>query len=135
MKILFVCTGNACRSPVAEALMKKFNSEIDAESAGTHAYYRIVDVAADYLRKNDAEQYLKRTPQDLDSKLLNEYDLIVAMEQKHKHFILKICPECAGKVIVWNIADPYKLPAEHAEKIFTQIREKVEELADQVKTS
>ncbi|MHA2405466.1 MAG: arsenate-mycothiol transferase ArsC, partial [Candidatus Hermodarchaeia archaeon] len=36
MKVLFVCTGNACRSPAAEALLKKFNPQIDVDSAGTH---------------------------------------------------------------------------------------------------
>jgi len=130
MKVLFVCTGNACRSPVAEALLKKFKSDIDVNSAGTHAYYKIIDVTKNYLRQQKAEQHLKNFPEDLESKQLKEYDLIVAMEQKHKEIILRKCPECADKIIVWNIDDPYNLPEEYTEMIFNQIRQKVKEFAD-----
>jgi len=130
MKVLFVCTGNACRSPVAEALLKKFRSEIDADSAGTHAYHRIIEITRDYLRKQDAEQHLKKVPEELESKQLHRYDLIVAMETKHEKVILSRCPECADKIVVWNINDPYKLPEEYAERIFDHIRQKTKELAD-----
>ena len=130
MKVLFVCTGNACRSPVAEALLKKFMPQIDVGSAGTHAYYRIIEVARDYLRKHDAEQHLKAFPEALERKPLHTYDLIVAMEPKHKKVILSRCPECADKIVVWNIHDPYKLPVDYAERIFDQIRHKTKELTD-----
>ncbi|MDH5459639.1 MAG: hypothetical protein OEW71_01200, partial [Candidatus Bathyarchaeota archaeon] len=59
-----------------------------------------------------------------------EYDLIVVMEQRHKDAVLSRCPECADKIVVWNIDDPYFLPRGHAEKIFRQIRDKVLELAN-----
>ncbi|UCH71344.1 MAG: low molecular weight protein arginine phosphatase, partial [Candidatus Bathyarchaeota archaeon] len=35
MKVLFVCTGNSFRSPVAEALLKKLRNDLEVESAGT----------------------------------------------------------------------------------------------------
>lgn len=129
MKVLFVCTGNACRSPVAEALLKQLTSEIEVDSAGTHAYYTIVEVARDYLRRQQADQYLKDLPEDLGKKRLSRYDLIVAMEQQHKAAVLRSCPECGDNIVVWNIPDPYYLPAKYAEKIFDQIRQKTEELA------
>ena len=129
MKVLFVCSGNACRSPAAEALLKKFNSAIDVDSAGTHAYYQIIAVTSDYLQKHNAGCYLKKVPQDLGSKQLNEYDLIVAMEQRHKEQVLATCPECKSKIVVWNIEDPYFMPPENAEKIYKTIKEKVTELA------
>ena len=130
MKILFVCTGNACRSPVAEALLKNFKSEVSVDSAGTHAYYRIIEITRDYLRQQDAEQHLKDFPEDLESKQLDKYNLIVAMEPKHKEVILRKCPDCADKIIVWNIHDPYNFPVKYAERIFDQIRQKTKELAD-----
>jgi len=52
------------------------------------------------------------------------------MEPQHKDVVLSKCPECEGKIVVWNIEDPYFLPPEFAEKIFIQIRQKVKELAN-----
>jgi protein-tyrosine phosphatase len=130
MKVLFVCTGNACRSPVAEALLKKFLSDIDVESAGTYAYYKIVDMARNYLRHQEAEQYLKDCPERLENKQLHQYDLIVAMEANHREGVLKNCPSCADKIVVWNIIDPFYLPVKYAEKVFNQIRQKTKELAN-----
>jgi len=105
-------------------------SEIDVDSVGTHAYYKIVEVARDYLRQQKAEQYLKDFPEDLESKQLSKYDIIVAMEQRHKAVVLRNCPDCGDKIVVWNIHDPYNLPAIQAEKIFDQIRQKTKELAN-----
>ena len=81
------------------------------------------------MAKEEAGQYLKKVPESLDSKNLNQYDLIVAMEQRHKDVVLLKCPECESKIIVWNIQDLYMLPREYAEKINMQIEEKVKELA------
>lgn len=130
MKVLFVCSGNAYRSPVAEALLRKFKPEIDVDSAGIHSVIPISEAAKKYLARENAEQYLKKVPEGLDSKQLGEYDLIVAMEPRHEDAVLSKCPECAEKIVVWNVDDPYFLPPGHTEKIFRQIRQKVKELAD-----
>jgi protein-tyrosine-phosphatase len=130
MRVLFVCSGNAYRSPVAEALLKKLRPDIDVDSAGTDPAIPISETAKEYSARENAEQYLKTNPKGLDSKQLGGYDLIVAMEPRHKDVILSKCPECAGKIVVWNIDDPYFLPHEYAEKVFRQIKDKVLELAD-----
>ena len=128
MKVLFVCTGNTCRSPIAEALMKKYNPRIQVDSAGTHAYYKIVDITREYLKRRKADQYLKTIPQGLDGKHLVDFDLIVVMEQQHKFGVLKQCPQCEDKIVVWDIADPYYLSMQESEKIFRDIKCKVKEL-------
>jgi len=130
MKVLFVCSGNAYRSPVAEALLKKFKPEINADSAGIHPAIPISREAKKYLARENALKYLKQTSESLDKKKLDEYDLIVAMEQGHKKAVVRKCPECVDKIVVWNIDDPYFLPHGYAEEIFKQIRKKVKELAD-----
>ncbi len=127
--MLFVCSGNAYRSPVAEALLKKLRPDIDVDSAGTDPAIPISTEAKEYLARENAEKFLKNAPEGLDSKQLGKYDLIVAMEPIHKDAVLSKCPECAEKIVAWNIDDPYFLPPGHAEKIFRQIRQKVKELA------
>jgi len=130
LKVLFVCSGNAYRSPVAEALLKKLRPDINVDSAGTDPAIPISQDAKEYLARENAEQYLKKNPKGLDSKQLGEYDLIVVMELRHKDVVLTKCPECVGKIVVWNINDPYFLPQGYAEKVFRQIKDKVHELAD-----
>jgi len=129
MKVLFVCSGNAYRSPVAEALLGKLRPDINVDSVGTDPAIPISQDTKKYLARENAEQYLKNAPEGLDSKQLGKYNLIVAMEPRHKDVVLSKCPECAEKIVVWNIDDPYFLPPEHTEKIFRQIRQKVKELA------
>jgi len=125
-----VCSGNAYRSPVAEALLKKLRPDIKVDSAGTDPAIPISQEAKKYLARENAEQYLKKSPEGLFGEQLGEYDLIIAMEPRHKNVVLSKCPQCADKIVVWNINDPYFLPHGYAEKVFGQIKDKVQELAN-----
>ncbi len=133
MKVLFVCTGNSCRSPVAEALMKKIRPDVEVESAGIHIAIPISKEAKRYLATEDAGMYLKRIPEDLSSKQLEDYDWIVTMKSEHRDAVLKRCPECADRIVVWDIDDPYFLPQSQAEQIFRQIKDKVQEFANSLR--
>ncbi len=129
MKILFVCTGNAYRSPYAEALLKKLRPDLDVDSAGLHVAIPIARETKNYLKRVNAEQYLKSYPESLDEKNLRDYDVIVAMQHRHKSAVLRKCPECETRIVVWNIEDPYYEEHEATERIYSNIRTKVEELA------
>jgi len=130
MKVLFICWGNAYRSPVAEALLKKFRPEWNVDSAGINPAGFISDLARQFLAEEDAEKYLKPYPESLEEKKLSEYDIIVVMEEKLRRMVIERCPSCAGKIVVWDIKDPYFLPREHARIIFEQIKKKVLELVE-----
>jgi len=130
MKVLFVCSGNAYRSPVAEALLKKLRPDVEVDSAGTDLAIPISEATKKYLTRENAQEYLKNAPEGLDKKELNTYDLIIVMQPNHKDIILSKCPECINRIVVWDIDDPYFLPHGYAEKIFEQIKEKVLELAN-----
>ena len=127
---MFVCWGNAYRSPVAEALLKKLKPEWNVDSAGINPAGFISDLAKQFLAEENAEVYLKSYCESLEEKNLNKYDIIVVMEERFKRMILDRCPKCKGKIVVWNIEDPYFLPKDHARRVFNQIKEKVLELAN-----
>lgn len=129
MKVLFVCSGNAHRSPLAEALLKKLRSDLQVDSAGLRVAIPISREVRRYLAGQDAEQFLKKVPESLAGKQLADYDIIIGMEQLHKDAVLNKCPDCGGKTVVWNIEDPYFMSYEDAEKVYDQIKRKVVELA------
>jgi protein-tyrosine-phosphatase len=89
----------------------------------------IGDEVREFLRRENAEEFLKGGPEGLGGKRLGGYDVIVAMEEGHRDYVLSLCPECESKVVVWNVKDPYFMDREDAWKLYEQIREKVAELA------
>lgn len=129
MKILFVCRGNAYRSPLAEALLRKLRPDLEVDSAGVHVVIPIAREVRDYLKKQGVVQYLKGHPQSLDEKSLRDYDLIVAMDHKVKNAVLRECPDCTDKIVGWNIKDPYFEKKEDVERILIEIDNKVKRLA------
>jgi len=129
MKVLFVCSGNAHRSPLAEALLRKMRRDWVVDSAGVQVAIPVADEVREFLRRESAEQYLKKNPESLGGKRLMDYDVIVAMEEGHRDYVLSLCPECGNKVVVWNVKDPYFLDKADAWKVYEQIGEKVAELA------
>jgi protein-tyrosine-phosphatase len=129
VKVLFVCTGNACRSPLAEALLKKIRPDIYVDSAGTYPYYKVVELTKRYATQEGANEFLKIIPDSLESKNLSVFDLIIAMEPEHEQAILDLAPDCIDKTVIWNINDPYNLPYSQASHEFDKIKSKVAHLA------
>jgi protein-tyrosine phosphatase len=129
VRVLFVCSGNAHRSPLAEALLRKLKPNWTVDSAGVSVAIPIAEEVREFLRREGAEQFLKSSPEGLGGKRLGGYDVIVAMERGHRDYVLSLCPECESKVVVWNVKDPYFMDREDAWKVYEQIREKVVELA------
>ncbi|MCW3997208.1 MAG: low molecular weight phosphatase family protein [Candidatus Bathyarchaeota archaeon] len=132
MRVLFICYGNAYRSPLAEALLKKIRPDLHVESAGISVSIPISTSIKEFLKINRALQYLKKTPESLDHKNLKNYNLIVTMQNIQTNAVLQRCPECKNKIIEWNIKDPYFLDSKSAKSIFNEINKKVKELANSI---
>ena len=128
-KVLFVCTGNAYRSPICEALLKKLRTDLEVDSAGTRIASKITKEAREYLMSEGAMQYLKKKPESIDSKQLEQYDIIIAMERRHRDSVLKKCPECKNKVVVWYVRDKIPFLHRRTEKINNQMKKYVTEYA------
>ena len=100
--VLFVCTANVCRSPMAEALWRSRLAEEAGwrvESAGTWALDG--QLAARYAqqvlkgRGSDLSQHRSRV---VDKELLESFNLILVMEQGHKEALRFEFPGVASRV-------------------------------------
>lgn len=103
-KLIFVCTGNTCRSPMAEGLLKHLlgpNCGWEISSAGVCAGngYPASPNAIEALREKgiDISNLYSRT---LTPDLIESADLLVTMSRGHRDAILAIAPESAGKVFL-----------------------------------
>lgn len=105
---------------------------MEVESAGTQPAGMIAPNAKKFLERENALEKLKRTPEGIDQKNLEEYDLIVAMKQNHKNEILRRHPQMEDRIAVWNIDDPIYLPYGSDEEVFKEIKRNVIELAKSI---
>jgi protein-tyrosine-phosphatase len=115
---------------LAEALLRKMRRDWVVDSAGISVAIPIAEEIKEFLREENAEEFLKSSPESLGGKRLVDYDVVVAMEDRHRDYVLSLCPECKDKIKVWNVKDPYFMDRENAWKIYEQIKEKVTELAN-----
>lgn len=103
-KILLVCTGNTCRSAMAEGLLKKLIENLDLQnvvvsSAGTDALTgRPATVFAIEAAKARGVDISKHISRKLNEKMLEQADIVLAMEQEHLGRIKKISRNSAKKI-------------------------------------
>jgi protein-tyrosine phosphatase len=115
MKILMVCLGNICRSPLAEGILqhkaKKAGLDITVDSAGTGNWHtgsapdaRSVDIASLHGLDISAQRARSLSPYDLE-----EFDRIFAMDSTNYQEITSLAQnkhEMAKVQMIMNLSDP-----------------------------
>ncbi|MHA1568101.1 MAG: low molecular weight protein-tyrosine-phosphatase [Alphaproteobacteria bacterium] len=154
IRVLFVCTGNICRSPTAEGVFRQLVAEhgldgrIEADSAGMYAYHvgeppdgrsraaalrRGVDLSGQRARKVRREDF-------------DDFDLILAMDRGHHAELLSMAPaEAEGKVAMFlefaphlgaaDVPDPYYGGGAGFEQVLDLIEGAAAALLDHIKAN
>ncbi len=128
MKVLVVCTGNICRSPTAEGVLRHLAHEsgvsLHVDSAGTHGYH--VGEPPD----ERAQRHAARRGYDLSALRARRieradfeaFDLILAMDRGHLRILERLCPPGhRGKLRLFledrEVPDPYYEGPEGFERV------------------
>ncbi len=135
--ILAVCTGNICRSPMAEGILRSMLGETDVahiSSAGTHAFQG--NPASEFALIAACEQGIDisgHRARALDEKLIRAHTMILCMEPLHIEWILSLdssagdsvysLPAFSGNSKLKKIPDPYGSSLREYRECFASIHE------------
>ncbi len=135
-KLIFVCTGNTCRSPMAEGLLRDLlpaDSEWEISSAGVCAAegWPVSEHSVDALREKEID-IANSTSTTLTPALIEDADLLVTMTEGHRQAVLAAVPESEDKVFLLKsfgvakcAADIYD-PVGEALDVYRRVRDEID---------
>jgi protein-tyrosine-phosphatase len=108
-RVLFVCTGNTCRSVFAEYISRQvFVSSVVFESAGIRPQPAAdAENAAFMLKRNFNIDASGHVPRDVGSLDLTAYTVIIALEKSVAAHLVEELGAPTSKVKLWKISDPW----------------------------
>lgn len=127
VKVLFVCMGNICRSPTAEAVFRHFveraglSHAIIADSAGTHDYHigHAPDARAQAAAARRGYDLSALRARQVSARDYDDFDLVLAMDEVNLKALRRSCPPrhahkvqlfgayCQGASKGCAVPDPY----------------------------
>lgn len=130
VRVLFVCIGNACRSPMAEAIARQDAGELlEVQSAGLSPLGFIPDLTLQTLERNGyATEGLHSKA--IDRKALPEMDLVLNLSGYTRPAALL----AAARAEDWAVADPYSEEEATYQIVFEDIQRRIRELVVRLRT-
>jgi len=132
LRVLFVCIGNSCRSPMAESIaLRDAAEDFASTSAGLSPLGVVQKLTLETLTKNGyPTEALYSKPIRNDE--WGAADLVINMSGYHKE---RTFPRCVWhKVQDWDVDDPYGSDPECYQKVFEDIRTRIEVLTARLRT-
>lgn len=132
-RLLVVCTGNICRSPVAAALLRARLPSLAIESAGLGALVgQGIEPTARELAEKQGLDVGSHRARQVTQEMIQWADLVLVMSEKQRLAIAEIHPASMGKVFLlgqWSgengtakeIPDPYRKSREVFEYVHRQL--------------
>lgn len=139
MKILFICTGNTCRSPMAQELAKQYLVEgIEISSAGINASeeVRVSEHAVKVLKEKGID-LSRHTAVRLTKEMLDSADYVFTMTKAQEAYLESLYPEFGAKINVFGhwlgsgieVTDPWGSPIEVYRSCLQELEEMTKALA------
>jgi protein-tyrosine-phosphatase len=111
--VLFLCTGNSARSPIAEALLRHHTGgQVEVTSAGSRPKPFVHPNAVRVLREEFGIDIAAQGTRSLDTLANRRFDYVVTLCDR----VREVCPEFPGnpRRVHWSIPDPTAEPASYA---------------------
>ncbi|MCL0875233.1 protein tyrosine phosphatase [Klebsiella pneumoniae] len=129
--IIVLCTGNICRSQIAERILRDFFPEKEIDSAGLGALVgKPADASAINVAEKNGISLQGHKGRQFTAEMGRRYQLILVMERMHLEQVSNIAPELRGKTMLlghWNgnkdIPDPYKKSDEAFDSVYKLIEQ------------
>ena len=137
MKVLFVCTGNICRSPFAEGLARKLARErgiegVEFASAGTHVAGACATDDGVAVARERGVDLSAFAPRALTAELVEGADVVVAMAPHHLADSVLAGAGQARLLGEGEIRDPYELGPAAYRRAYDEIEAAVGVLLDEL---